>query len=54
MDKYKWIWQNENYPNFTYDSDKISPFLEKAYASTNLLRESEMTLENNLADLPIR
>ena len=50
MEKYKWIWQNENYPNFTYDSDKISPFLEKAYASISLLRESEMTLENNLAD----
>lgn len=50
MEKYKWVWQNENYPNFTYDAERIRPFLEKAYASISLLRESEMTLENNLAD----
>lgn len=50
MEKYKWIWQNENYPNFTYDVEKIRPFLEKAYTSISLLRESEMTLENNLAN----
>jgi filamentation induced by cAMP protein fic len=50
MEKYKWIWQNENYPNFTYDVEKIRPFLEKAYTSISLLRESEMMLENNLAN----
>lgn len=50
MEKYKWIWQNESYPNFTYNRDKVSPFLEKAYTSINLLREIETTLENNLSD----
>ena len=51
MEKYKWVWQNENYPNFTYDAEKIRPFLEKAYGLINLLKDDESKLEYDLANL---
>ena len=25
----KWIWQQENYPNFTYDSKKLENLIQK-------------------------
>ena len=25
----RWIWQQENYPNFTYDFQKLTPLIEK-------------------------
>lgn len=51
MNDLKWVWQNENYPNFTYDSAKIRPFLEKVYYLINFLRVVENELEDGSANL---
>lgn len=51
MNNFKWVWQNENYPNFTYDHEKISPFLEEVYYLITFLRDDEDKFEDGFANL---
>ena len=51
MSDLKWVWQNENYPNFTYDHEKISPFLEEVYYLITFLRDNEDKFEDGFANL---
>lgn len=44
MKKQKWIWENEEYPNFKYDKVKLEPLLRSiAYVMyyTKFIKKSE-------------
>ena len=43
----KWIWQQENYPNFTYDSKKLEVLIQKVSIEQGYLIALTQTMDNN-------
>ena len=43
----KWIWQQENYPNFTYDSKKLENLIQKVSIEQGYLIALSQTMDNN-------
>lgn len=42
----KWIWQQENYPNFTYDSQKLENLIQKVSIEQGYLIALSQTMDN--------
>lgn len=42
----KWIWQQENYPNFTYDSKKLEVLIQKVSIEQGYLIALSQTMDN--------
>lgn len=42
----KWIWQQENYPNFTYDSKKLEVLIQKVSIGQGYLIALSQTMDN--------
>ena len=50
MDMKRWIWEHDEYPNFTYDTKRLSPLIEKvSQAQGYLIAMTKVMNQDNIA-----